>query len=324
VRILIADDEPISRRTLEAALVRLGHEVVSVEDGAAALSVLGAAGAPRLAILDWMMPGADGLTVCRTLRQDPGPYTYVILLTARHLHADMVEALDAGADDFLTKPVDIVELRARLRSGERVIALQEDLLRTQDALKHQATHDRLTGLWNRGHVMDELTHELSRAKREHASLSVAMVDLDHFKQVNDSYGHAAGDAVLQQIGGRMKSVLRGSDAIGRYGGEEFLIVLPRAEMTGAREVAERVRAVVEARPVSWGSLELRVTVTVGVASTALVGFDAASIVQACDEALYRGKAAGRNRVEAAHAGTRESGGARQVVGSPPIPAAARE
>ena len=315
MRILIADDDPISRRTLEAALARLGHEVLSVEDGAAALTALVAPDAPRLAILDWMMPGVDGLTVCRTIRRNPGPYTYVILLTARHLPDDLVEALDAGADDFLTKPFNSVELRARLRSGERVIDLQENLLRTQDALTHQATHDRLTGLWNRGHVMDVLNQELSRAKREHASLSVAMADLDHFKQINDSHGHATGDAVLQQIGERMQSVLRASDAIGRYGGEEFLIVLPRAETAGGREVGERVRAAVAREPVRCGSLDVRVTVTVGVASTSVFGFDAAVLVQASDEALYRAKAAGRNRVDAADADLREAGGARTVTGS---------
>ena len=306
MRILIADDEPISRRTLEAALMRLGHDVIAVEDGAAALTALARPDAPHLAILDWMMPGADGLTVCRTIRQRPVPYTYVILLTARHLPADMVQALDAGADDFLTKPFDALELRARLRSGERVIALQEDLLRTQGALEYQATHDRLTGLWNRGRIFDQLTRELSRVKREHAQLSVAMADLDHFKLINDSHGHAAGDAVLEQIAKRMRSVLRVSDAIGRYGGEEFLIVLPRSDTAGAREVAERVRAAVGHHPVTWGSVDIEVTVTVGVASTAVFGFDAALLVQASDEALYRGKAAGRNGVEAALVDRREA------------------
>lgn len=297
MKILIADDDPVSRRVLEAALLRLGHEPVSAVDGTSALAALAAADAPRLAILDWMMPDVDGLTVCRTIRRNPGPYTYVILLTARHQPEDLVQALDAGADDYLTKPLNRVELRARLQSGERVVALQEDLLRTQAALTHLATHDRLTGLWNRGRVVDELTRELSRARREKAPLSVAMVDLDHFKAINDTHGHAAGDAVLQQIGARMKAVLRVTDVVGRYGGEEFLLVMPRSDLAGAREVAERLRAAVERETIRCGSVDLQVTVTVGVASTALVGFDAALLVQASDEALYRGKAAGRNRVE---------------------------
>ena len=174
----------------------MGHEVCAVDDGAAALERLGRPDSPRIAILDWMMPGLDGLSVCRSLRQAVGPYTYVILLTARETRRDMVEALDAGADDFLTKPLDVLELRARLRSGERIIALQEDLLRTQSELEHQASHDRLTGLWNRGRVLDQLTRELYRTRREKACLAVVMADIDHFKRINDTWGHATGDVVL--------------------------------------------------------------------------------------------------------------------------------
>jgi two-component system cell cycle response regulator len=296
MRILIADDDAVSRRTLQAALVRLGHEVVAFEDGARALSALGEVDAPRLAILDWMMPRMDGLTVCQTVRQRPGPYTYVILLSSRDLRADMVEGLNAGADDFLTKPFDVVELRARLRPGERIIALQADLLRTQQELHHQATHDRLTGLWNRGRVLDELTRETSRSYREKASFAVALADIDHFKQINDTYGHAAGDAVLQHVGRLMQSLLRASDAMGRYGGEEFLFVLPRADNDGGREVAERMRAAVERTRVTCASGEPRVTVSLGIASSAACGFDAATLVQAADQALYRAKAEGRNRV----------------------------
>ncbi len=297
--ILIADDDSISRRCLQAALVRLGHEVVAFEDGAGAWAALDAEDGPRLAILDWMMPGMDGLAVCQAVRQRAGPYTYVILLTSRDRPADMVEGLDAGADDFLTKPFDVVELRARLRPGERLIALQHDLIRTQQALHHQATHDRLTGLWNRGRVLDELTREASRSQREKASFAVVLADIDHFKRINDTYGHAAGDEVLQHLGRLMQASLRTSDAIGRYGGEEFLFVLPRADNEGGREVAERVRAAVASAPVSCAAGALTVTASFGVASSAASGFDAATLVQAADEALYRAKAHGRNCVNAA-------------------------
>jgi len=299
MKILIADDDSVSRRSLQGALVRLGHEVVAFEDGAGALTALVEADGPRFAILDWMMPGMDGLTVCQTIRQRPGPYTYVILLTSRDRQADMVEGLGAGADDFLTKPLDVVELRARLRPGERIIALQNDLIQTQQALHHQATHDRLTGLWNRGRVLDELTREASRSQREKASCAVLLADIDHFKRINDAHGHAAGDAVLQHVGRVMQSSLRTSDAIGRYGGEEFLFVLPRADSEGGRDVAERVRAAVETALVSCAAVELRVTVSLGVASSAACGFDAATLVQAADEALYRAKARGRNCIDAA-------------------------
>ena len=197
------------------------------------------------------MPGADGLTVCRAVRQRPTPYVYVILLTSRDSTADMVEGLDAGADDFLSKPFDAVELRARLRSGERVLALQANLLEAQAALEHQATHDRLTGLWNRGMVLDHLNRTLSQARRARAPVSVVMADLDHFKAVNDSYGHVTGDAVLCEVARRMRSVLRNYDGVGRYGGEEFMLVVS-GDVTLARELAERVRKALSATVIADG------------------------------------------------------------------------
>jgi diguanylate cyclase (GGDEF)-like protein len=298
VKILIADDEPVSRRLLEGTLVRLGHEVIAVEDGDQALAALLAPDGPRLAILDWMMPGIDGLDVCRQVRQRPTPYTYLILLTSRDQRSDMLEGLDTGADDFLTKPCDAVELRVRLRSGERVIALQEHLLEAQAALRFEACHDRLTGLANRGSILDQLHKELKRARRERAPLSVLLADLDHFKSINDDYGHAVGDKVLREVGTRMRSVLRASDAIGRYGGEEFLIVLPRATVEGAQEVGERVRTAVCAEPVSDNGLVIPASTSIGAASTATTGFDPDALVRAADAALYRAKAQGRDRVVA--------------------------
>jgi diguanylate cyclase (GGDEF)-like protein len=297
MKMLIADDDAVSRRILEVTLTGLGHDIVAVGDGTAALAALGHADAPRIAILDWMMPGADGLSVCRTLRAQTGPYTYVILLTAREGRQDMVAGFDAGVDDFLTKPLDVVELRARLRSGERIVALQEDLLRTQDELRHQASHDRLTGLWNRGRILDQLARELLRARREEAPLSVLVADIDHFKRINDTYGHAAGDAVLQEVSRRMLAALRGSDMLGRYGGEEFLIVLPRADVAGGCDVAERLRSVVEAQPFTDDGGDYRVTVSIGVGCSAASGFEATTLVRDADQALYRAKALGRNRVD---------------------------
>ena len=198
MKILIADDEPVSRRLLEGTLKKLGHDVLAVEDGTQAVATLLEADGPRMAILDWMMPGCDGLAVCREVRKRAAPYTYVILLTSRDRRSDMVEALDAEVDDFLTKPFDAVELRARLRSGERVLPLQETLLRAQEMLRHEATHDRLTGLWNRARIIDQLGREARRAEREKARLAVLLADIDHFKQVNDTYGHGVGDVVLQR------------------------------------------------------------------------------------------------------------------------------
>jgi diguanylate cyclase (GGDEF)-like protein len=297
MRILIAEDDQISRCLLQATLVRLGHEVVAVENGTQATAALLDPDGPQLAILDWMMPGADGLTVCRTVRQRPTPYVYIILLTSRDRRSDMVEGFDAEADDFLTKPCDAIELRARLRSGERVLALQENLLRAQASLTYEATHDQLTGLWNRGMILEHLKGEVSRARRKTAPVGVLMADVDHFKPINDSHGHRVGDAVLREVGQRMRAVLRDYDAIGRYGGEEFLMVLGGADLAGARDVAERVRLAVRSQPVQHGSIALSVSLSLGVACSATVGFEPDALIQVADQALYRAKECGRNRVE---------------------------
>jgi diguanylate cyclase (GGDEF)-like protein len=296
MKILIADDEPVSRRLLEGTLKKLGHDVLAVEDGTQAVATLMASDGPRLAILDWMMPGSDGLAVCREVRKRAAPYTYVILLTSRDRRSDMVEALDAEVDDFLTKPYDAVELRARLRSGERVLLLQETLLLAQEALRHEATHDRLTGLWNRARIFDHLKREARRSEREKTSLAVLLADLDHFKQINDTYGHGVGDTVLHEAGQRMRSVLRDYETVGRYGGEEFLIVLSKADMAVGRQVAERLRGAVGNTPILHNTTAVNVKVSVGLAST-MAGFDPTALVHAADSALYRAKQQGRNRVE---------------------------
>jgi diguanylate cyclase (GGDEF)-like protein len=244
------------------------------------------------------MPGADGLAVCRAIRQGAGPYVYILLLTARDRQEDMVAGLDAEADDFLKKPFDAVELRARLRSGERVLALQQRLLDAQEALRHEATHDRLTGLWNRAMIVDQLERELIRARRQKEPLSVLLADIDHFKNVNDTYGHAAGDVILREAGIRMVGVPRRYDFIGRYGGEEFLMLAPGCDLPSAALVADRIREAVAAGTIRAGEIELRVTVSVGVASTSSGHSTSACLLQAADEALYRAKASGRNRVEA--------------------------
>ena len=296
MKILIADDEPVARRVLERTLQQLGHDVVVVANGTDALTALMAPEGPRMAIVDWMMPGTDGLGVCRAVRQRSSPYVYVILLTARDRPEDIVEGLDAGADDFLSKPVDAGHLRARLRSGERVLTLEANLLEAQAALKHQATHDRLTGLWNRGMVVDHLVRTLSQAEREGKVVTVVMGDLDHFKSINDRHGHHAGDAVLVEVARRMRSVLRKYDALGRYGGEEFLLVVG-GDAALARTMAERVRAAVGSGPVVDGPLSVSVTVSFGIASTTDAGYDPDTLIDAADQALYRAKEAGRNMVK---------------------------
>lgn len=295
MRILIAEDDAVSRRILEVTIVRLGHEAIVVDNGTDAEEVLLRPDGPRLAVLDWMMPGLDGLAVCRSVRRRVDPYVYVVLLTARDRQEDMAVALEADVDDFLTKPFDPDELRARLRSGERLLRLQETLLQTQDALRYQASHDNLTGLWNRRMVREQLSTEFSREKRAGKPIAVALADLDHFKKVNDTYGHHGGDALLREAGVRMRSALRAYDSIGRYGGEEFLIVLPGCDTEEALFVAERARATVAA-PMNLAGVAMPLTVSLGVASTRTAMDDPDALIQAADEALYRAKAAGRNRV----------------------------
>ena len=296
MKILIADDDPVSRRLLEATLVRFGHEVVAVADGREAVDTLLGENGPRLAILDWMMPKADGLTVCRTMRARSVTYVYIILLTTRDRREDMMAALDAEADDFLTKPFDVVELGARIRSGGRVLKLQEDLNAAQMAFHHEATHDRLTGLWNRGRILDQLGRELIRARREHRPLSVLIADIDHFKRINDTHGHQVGDEVLRQVAERLGGPSAGRDCVGRYGGEEFLTVLPGCDAARALDAAERLRADVAGRAMQAASTAIEVTVSVGVASTERADDQPASLIRSADQALYRAKAAGRNRV----------------------------
>jgi len=297
MRILIADDDPVARRVLEGTLTGLGHEVVAVADGDQALAALLAPNGPRLAILDWIMPGVDGLEVCRAVRAHAPHYIYVIILTSRDRHEDHVACSDAEADEVLVKPLDVADMRARLRSGERVLVLQERLLEIQDELREAATHDHLTGLWNRRMILEQLGLELQRAAREKSTVAVAIADLDHFKQVNDLNGHAVGDAALLAATDRMRSVLRNYEFMGRYGGEEFLIILPRCDSSTALAIAERMRQAVSATPLEVGQMLMPLTVSLGVAWTCAPTADPSALIQAADQALYRAKAAGRDRVE---------------------------
>src|SRR3954469_13833623 len=296
MRILIADDDVLSRRMLELTLQKLGHEVIGVSGGAEALQQLSVPHAPRLAILDWVMPELDGLEVCRQLRKRQDPYVYVILLTARSEHKDIVTALDADVDDFLAKPFDASELRARLRSGARILELQEGLLRSQEELRRQATHDHLTGILTRRAVVNQLDLELRRAARGGGSVAVLLADLDHFKRVNDEYGHSVGDAVLLEAAARMRSVLRGHEAIGRYGGEEFLTILPNCGPSEAVTVAARACLALSSTPIEAAANMLRMTMSVGIATAPLGADSARYLVDRADQALYRAKAAGRNRI----------------------------
>jgi two-component system cell cycle response regulator len=301
MRILIAEDDPVSRRLLEAKLIKWGYDVVVTCDGDEAWEALRAEDAPRLAILDWMMPGVDGVEICRRMRREARePYTYIILLTALHRDEDLVTGMEAGADDYITKPFKANELKVRLRAGRRIIDLQNDLIEAREALREQATHDPLTGLWNHEEILRILSRQLSRAEREGGDVGVIMADLDHFKRVNDTHGHMAGDAVLRLTARRMLSLVRDYDYIGRYGGEEFLIVLPGSDMEGAAGLAERLRLCMECDCMDIPEGMIRITISLGVATYGKGGgHDVNALVKSADTALYGAKEKGRNRVEIA-------------------------
>src|SRR5215471_4478061 len=250
MRVLAAEDNPVFQSMLRTLLRKWGYDAVLAQDGNEALRILESDDAPRLAVLDWMMPGLDGVEICRRVRSaNREPYLYILLLTARNESDDLIAGMDAGADDYLTKPFNAHELRVRIRAGRRILDLQ-------DALRRQATHDGLTGFLNRNSILDKLQEELTRASRESRRLSLLVVDLDRFKTVNDTYGHLAGDAVLREAAARMSATARCYDGLGRYGGEEFLVVLPGCDLESGRSQAERLREAIAGKPFSVSGQEL--------------------------------------------------------------------
>jgi diguanylate cyclase (GGDEF)-like protein len=299
MKILIADDDPTIRTILLSALVRLGYRVEIAGDGDQAWSLLQAAQAPELAILDWKMPGMTGIEICRRLRErKDAVYVYVVLLTGLDTLTDLVAGLEAGADDYMTKPFKPAELNARLRSGRRVLDLQRELLAAQAQLSVLANHDSLTELWNRRVILERLNQELARAEREKSPLGLILLDIDYFKRINDTLGHSRGDEVLRQVAQRLTEAVRPYDSVGRYGGEEFLIVVPNCNMHETFKVAERIRKTICDEPVSSADGPIAVSASFG--ATAVLAeqdSDPKALIVAADRALYRAKESGRNRVE---------------------------
>jgi len=300
-RVLVAEDDPVYRRVLKHFLTGNGHQVQLAGDGLDALAQACTPNAPRLLILDWMMPGLQGPEVCRQIREHlSGRYQYILLLTAKDTKADVVAGLEAGADDYLTKPFDSHELLARVRVGVRMLKLHDSLLAAQDALRFQATHDPLTAIWNRGALLELTRAEVERAQRKLTSLSLFMIDIDHFKRVNDKLGHLAGDSVLHEIAQRLIATVRPYDVVGRYGGEEFVVVAAELNPERPYDFAERLRSAVSSPPVGFDGGQLHVTVSIGVA-TVQPAWDCSveEMIRRADTALYAAKHHGRNRVELA-------------------------
>jgi two-component system cell cycle response regulator len=299
VKILIADDEVLSRRLLEKTLERAGYEVSAVENGRLAVEQLSQADGPRLALLDWVMPELDGPGVCREVRKhQEQAYVYMVLLTSKESKEDIVTGLESGADDYLTKPFNAEELKARLRTGERILHLEGRLVEAREQMRFKATHDALTSIWNRGVIMDLLGRELSRSQRESGCTIVLLGDVDHFKSVNDTYGHPVGDEVLQEIARRLLLSIRSYDFVGRYGGEEFLIVLNNCKPQFAEARAEEIRKAVGSRPIQTVNGSLQITMSFGL----LLSHDwgvrpVEELLHEADAALYAAKAAGRNCIK---------------------------
>jgi two-component system cell cycle response regulator len=295
-RVLIAEDDAMSRKILQSWLENWGYEVTVAEDGATAWKALQQEQPPELLILDWVMPAIDGMELCRRIRdRQRGPYQYILLVTSRDGKQDVVKGLEAGADDHLTKPLDRNELQARLSVGKRILSLQRGLIQAREELRFQATHDALTGILNRGTILDLLHRELERGVRSKTATGILMLDLDHFKLVNDTYGHLAGDTVLKEVARRICQAVRPYDLVARYGGEEFLIVLPSCDKDQIQVCAERIRSVIACAPVIHSS-ELSVTASIGAVVAVLGMATETEILAAADAALYEAKSSGRNRV----------------------------
>ena len=311
MKIVIAEDDSISKMVLRRALEELDFEVVAFEDGREAWDYLRTNEA-QVVITDWMMPGLDGLELCRKIRthRPSKPYVYAILLTARTSRDDRLKSLQAGADDFLTKPLDLAELFARLNVARRIVTMEEqlrsrslelermhaELERRNTLLAEIASCDGLTGLKNHRCFRETLEAQFSLSRWRGAPLSVVMLDVDQFKAFNDRFGHPAGDDVLREVARLLSESVRDQDVVARYGGEEFAVLLPSTGVDDGRALAERLREAVARSP--W---ELRpITISLGIATSGGGIPRAAALIDLADRSLYQSKAEGRNRVTHAH------------------------
>ena len=297
---LVVDDSAVYRKLIGDCLRGWNFGVTLAESGAEAWGILEQPGAPKLVLLDWVLPDMDGTELCQRIRLagSTGPYVYVILLTSKEGRQNMLDAMQAGADDYLVKPFDELELKARLLVGKRILDLQEELVSARESMRHAATHDSLTGLMNRGEILAMLQRELERSRRERKPVGVILGDVDHFKNVNDTLGHLFGDEALREIGRRLRVQLRVYDGVGRYGGEEFLMVLPNCDLTDALLRANELREVVGNAPVVNAGEERLITMSMGVAVSGHDGQDELeALLNQADAGLYAAKEKGRNRIE---------------------------
>lgn len=301
IPILLVDDDRFMRTVLCQTLQDAGYCVSQAANGKEALELCSNSYFPII-MTDWVMPEMDGIEFCRAFREKPADsYTYLILLTSQEGKEKLIAGLEAGADEYLTKPVQDAELMVRLKTARRILDLESSLQKSLEEIKQLSIHDSLTGTFNRGYLDQHLPNELRRADRYMRELSLIMMDLDHFKKINDTWGHQAGDAVLQHCAKILAGTVRREiDWVARYGGEEFILVLPETDQTGCSVVAERLRSLIAATPCFFRSEEIRVTASFGSVtrkpSNKTDGPDTEFILHRADQCLYQAKETGRNRI----------------------------
>jgi len=303
MRAVIADDDPVTTAVLSAALRGWGIDVASAADGLSAWRLLTDGPAPELAIVDWMMPGLDGIELCRRIRREPSlSAMYVLLLTGRSGREDLVAGLDAGADDYMVKPIDTEELRARVQVGTRVGTLQSrladqvnELRAARDHLARLVSTDVLTNVYSRRWWFELAATEFSRSRRYDTHFSVMVIDLDFFKRINDSFGHDAGDAVLQRFAEMLRTECRQSDVIGRIGGEEFALIAPETSLLDAEHLASRISAATRKLVVASAAGDVRCSCSIGLSEVTDEDEGIDSVLRRADAALYEAKRGGRDR-----------------------------
>lgn len=298
MKILVADDDQVSLMMIRRMLLQCGYEVTTATDGMTAVESVLQEDGPRLLLLDWMMPVLNGPEVCKAIRSNEHrAYVYIVLLTSRDSKEDLVAGLKAGADDYVIKPCHLEELRARLHTGERILQLEDNLIRAREEMRFGATHDALTLLLNRGAIVQALRKQMDKLCSSGNRFSVLLCDVDHFKRINDTHGHPVGDEVLREVARRLGGANPPGDAVGRFGGEEFLCVFPHE---GTASLASRARSVcdrIRSRPIETSAGPLRVTMSAGALTLEASDFDISvdNVLRRVDSLLYQAKKQGRDR-----------------------------
>ncbi|MDA0836716.1 MAG: diguanylate cyclase [Planctomycetota bacterium] len=301
MKVLVAETDKLLRDMVVQTLAQMGYrDVVTAADTEQVHFLLRQNDGPDMAIIDFNLPGENIVRLCEKIRcLENRPYVYTILLAHEPNMPSVWDSVEVGADDYLIKPLEHRELVVRLRAAKRIFDLQAQLITAHKAVEFQVAHDSLTHLLSREAILDLLNRELARSKREATPLSVAMADIDHFKQVNDLHGHLVGDAVLREASARMKSSVRIYDGIGRYGGEEFLIVMPGCTMDNAIMVTERIRSSLCETPVEVTELQVQLNLSVSIGLTTMETprvLSGEDMIRVADAALYEAKRKGRNRI----------------------------